>query len=56
MPIAGAPFSALLSIAVYFIMTRMMRPDMKGIAGGRAAIGEQLDAMGRMTRNEWKLL
>jgi anion transporter len=54
--IAGAPFSALLSVAVYFIMTRMMRPEMKEIAGGRAAIREQLGAMGRMTWNEWKLL
>jgi anion transporter len=37
-------------------MTRMMRPEMKEIAGGRAAIREQLGAMGHMTWNEWKLL
>jgi anion transporter len=54
--IAGAPFSALLSVAVYFIMTRMMRPEMKEIAGGRASIRAQLDAMGRVSLNEWKLL
>ena len=54
--IAGAPFSALLSVALYFIMTRMMRPEMKEIAGGQAAIREQVDAMGRMTPKEWKLL
>lgn len=54
--IAGAPFSALLSIAVYFIMTRMMKPEMEEIAGGRATIREQLDAIGRMTVREWKLL
>ena len=54
--IAGAPFSALLSLALYFIMTRMMRPEMKEIAGGKAAIREQVDAMGAMTPKEWKLL
>jgi len=54
--IAGAPFSALLSVAVYFIMTRMMRPEMKEIAGGKAAIREQVEAMGAMTPKEWKLL
>ena len=54
--IAGAPFSALLSVALYFIMTRMMRPEMKEIAGGKAAIREQVDAIGGMTPKEWKLL
>ncbi|MDB5753346.1 MAG: anion transporter [Ramlibacter sp.] len=54
--IAGAPFSALLSVAVYFIMTRMMKPEMAEIAGGRAAIRRQLDALGRMSVREWKLL
>jgi anion transporter len=54
--VAGAPFSALLSVAVYFIMTRMMRPEMEEIAGGRATIRQQLDAIGKMTAGEWKLL
>jgi anion transporter len=54
--IAGAPFSALLTIALYFIMTRLMKPEMKEIAGGQAAIREQLDAIGRTTGREWKLL
>ena len=54
--VAGAPFSALLSVAVYFIMTRMMKPEMKEIAGGKATIRLQLDAIGKMTVREWKLL
>lgn len=54
--IAGAPFSALLTIALYIIMTRMLRPEMDEIAGGRAAIRAQLDALGSMTLREWKLL
>ena len=54
--IAGAPFSALLSVAVYFIMTRMMKPEMAEIQGGQATIRQQLDAIGAMTVREWKLL
>ena len=54
--IAGAPFSALMSVALYFIMTRMMKPEMDEIAGGQVTIRQQLDAIGRMTTREWKLL
>jgi anion transporter len=54
--IAGAPFSALLSVALYFIMTRMMKPEMAEIEGGKATIRAQLDSIGKMTLNEWKLL
>ena len=54
--VAGAPFSALLSVAVYFIMTRMMKPEMSEIAGGRETIREQLHSIGKMTLKEWKLL
>ncbi len=54
--IAGAPFSAVLSIALYFIMTRMMRPETEEIAGGQATIRQQLAALGAMTVREWKLL
>ncbi len=54
--IAGAPFSAVLSVAVYFIMTRLMKPEMKEIAGGQATIRQQLEAIGPMTLRQWKLL
>jgi anion transporter len=54
--VAGAPFSAVLSVAVYLIMTRMMKPEMAEIEGGRAAIREQLDGIGPMSVREWKLL
>ncbi len=54
--IAGAPFSALLSVALYFIMTRMMKPEMAQIEGGQATIRAQLDAIGKTTPREWKLL
>lgn len=54
--VAGAPFSALLSVAVYFAMTRLMKPEMEQIEGGRATIRRQLDAIGPTTVREWKLL
>ncbi|MCM2252819.1 MAG: anion permease [Ramlibacter sp.] len=54
--VAGAPFSAALTVVLYFIMTRMMRPEMEEIAGGRATIRAQLDAIGPMKLAEWKLL
>ncbi|MBC5782434.1 DASS family sodium-coupled anion symporter [Ramlibacter sp. USB13] len=54
--IAGAPFSALLSVALYFIMTRMLRPEVEEIRGGMAGIREQLAALGPMTPAQWKLL
>lgn len=54
--IAGAPFSALMSVAVYLIMTRMMKPEMKEIDGGKTTIRVQLDAIGKMTSKEWTLL
>ena len=45
-----------MSVPLYFIMTRMMKPEMAEIAGGRATIRAQLDAIGKMTSREWKLL
>ncbi len=54
--IAGAPFSALLTVALYFIMTRMMKPEMTEIEGGQATIRDQLKAIGPTTLREWKLL
>jgi anion transporter len=53
--IAGAPFSAALSIALYFIMTRMLKPEMTEVVGSRAAILEQLKSLGKMSTREWKL-
>ena len=54
--VAGAPFSAALTVLLYFIMTRMLKPEMDHIAGGRAAIRQQLQALGSMTLAQWKLL
>ncbi len=54
--IAAAPFSILLSIALYFIMIVMMRPETQDIGGGTDTIRAELRALGPMSRNEKYLL
>jgi solute carrier family 13 (sodium-dependent dicarboxylate transporter), member 2/3/5 len=54
--IAAAPFGLLMSIALYFIMTRMLPPEVKEVPGGRDAIRKSLAALGPMQAAEKKLL
>jgi solute carrier family 13 (sodium-dependent dicarboxylate transporter), member 2/3/5 len=54
--IAAAPFSILMSIALYFVMTRMMPPEVKQVPGGREAIRKALTDLGPMKASEAKLL
>lgn len=54
--IVAAPFSALMSIALYFVITRMMPPEVKEAPGGREAIRKSLAELGPMKASEMKLL
>ena len=54
--VAAAPYAALLTLALYFIMTRMMRPETEEIAGGQETIRRQLAELGPTTAKEWRLL
>ncbi len=54
--LAAAPFAAILTVVLYFIMTRMMKPEMDEIAGGKDTIRQQLETLGKVSANEWKLL
>ena len=54
--IAASPFGILMSIALYFVMTRMMPPEVKQIPGGRDAIRKSLAELGPMKVSEMKLL
>ena len=54
--IAAAPFGVLMSIALYFVMTRMMPPEVKEVPGGREGIRKSLAELGPMKANEMKLL
>jgi anion transporter len=54
--IAAAPFGVLMSIALYFVMTRMLPAEVTDIPGGRAAIRKSLADLGPMKTSEKKLL
>ena len=54
--IAAAPFGILMSIALYFVMTRMMTPEVTEISGGRESIRKSLADLGPMKASEKKLL
>jgi sodium-dependent dicarboxylate transporter 2/3/5 len=54
--IAAAPFGVLMSIALYFVMTRMMRPEVKEVPGGVEGIKKSLADLGPMKGTEKKLL
>ncbi len=54
--IAAAPWAVLMSIALYFVMMKMMPPETEEIAGGSEAIAKALDEMGPMKTSEKKLL
>jgi anion transporter len=54
--VAAAPFGVLMSIALYFVMTRMMPPEIEEAPGGVAGIRKSLAQLGPMKASEKKLL
>lgn len=54
--VAAAPFAALMTIALYFVMTRMMPSEVREVQGGREAIRTSLDELGPMKPSEKRLL
>lgn len=53
---AAAPFSILLSIGLYVIMTTMLKPETDMVPGGAAAIRKALGDLGPMSGPEKRLL
>ena len=53
---AAAPFGILMSIALYFVMTRMMPPEIEEAPGGVQGIRKSLAELGPMKASEKKLL
>ena len=51
----AAPWAVLMSIALYFIMLAVMKPEVDRIEGGRELVQQQLDEMGPMTGAEKRL-
>jgi solute carrier family 13 (sodium-dependent dicarboxylate transporter), member 2/3/5 len=54
--IAAAPFAILMSVALYFILMKVMPPETKEIAGGHEAIAKNLAELGPMKPTEKRLL
>ncbi|MGA2939835.1 MAG: DASS family sodium-coupled anion symporter [Syntrophobacteraceae bacterium] len=54
--IAAAPYAAIMSVALFFVLTKLLPPDLKEIPGGREIVRKQLAALGPMSAPEKKLL
>lgn len=54
--VAAAPFSAIMSVVLYYVLMKLMPPEKDEIEGGKAAVQRLLSEMGPMTFNEKKLL
>lgn len=53
---AAAPFAILMSVSLYFVVTRMVKTDVTAINGGTQAIKKSLAELGRISKDELKLL
>ena len=54
--LAAAPWAILMSIALYFVMMKLMPPEMEEVQGGKEAIARAAAALGPMKAAEWRLL
>ena len=54
--ICALPFAAIMSVALYFVLMKVMPPETKEIAGGDAAIARSLAELGPMKVSEKKLM
>ncbi|MCY1627141.1 SLC13 family permease [Staphylococcus pettenkoferi] len=52
----AAPWSIIMSIALYFIMLKVMPPEQKEISGGKELVKKQLNELGPITGKEWRLI
>lgn len=54
--IAAGPFAVIMTIALYFVVTRMMPPEASEVPGGQAAVQKSLIELGPISPAEIKLL
>lgn len=54
--IAALPFAVLMSVALYFVLMKIMPPEMDEIAGGDAVVAKALAELGPMKTDEKKML
>jgi solute carrier family 13 (sodium-dependent dicarboxylate transporter), member 2/3/5 len=53
---AGFPFSVIMSLVLYFLLIKLMPPEVEAIPGGQEAIRSQLAQLGPITAKECRLL
>ena len=54
--IAGAPWSILMSIVLYMTVRIMLPPEVEVVEGGKEALKKDLEALGPMTGQQFRLL
>lgn len=54
--IAAAPFAAIMSVVLYYVLLKLMPPETDEIAGGKEAVAKALADLGSMSVSEKKLL
>ncbi len=54
--IAAAPYAAVMSVVLYYILIKTMPPEVKAMPGGKEALQEMIREMGPVTLPEKKLL
>lgn len=53
---AALPFGVLMAVALYWVLMKLMPPEIKEIPGGAETIRKEIAALGPMTRPEKKLM
>lgn len=51
----AAPWSVLMSVALYFVMRWVIKPETKELSGGKKVVADGLNEMGKMTGREIRL-
>jgi anion transporter len=54
--VAAAPFAAIMSVVLYYVLLKTMPPETDEVPGGKEAISRALRDLGPMKANEKKLL
>lgn len=54
--IAAAPFAVIMSVVLYFLLLKLVPPEMKEIPGGQETVAKALRELGPMTASEKKLM
>lgn len=53
--LAGAPWSIVMSVVLYFVVVKLLPPESDEIAGGAEAVRAELAKLGPMTSAQWRL-